>query len=133
MTASADEAAPASPAQTCLAFLDALGRRDLDAATALTGEGFTMTFPGPARFTEFQELLDWGAPRYRRIAKTIERVEEAPLGPRVAVYVSGTLSGEWPDGTPFTSIRFIDRFEVEKGLIRTQEVWNDLAETGRGI
>ena len=53
----------------------------------------------------------------------------APLGARVAVYVSGTLSGEWPDGAAFTGIRFIDRFEVERGLIRCQDVWNDLAET----
>ena len=129
-----DEAAPAT--DLCRAFLDAAGQRDIDAATALTGAGFTMTFPGGVRFTRFSELLDWGASRYRCIAKTIERVEEAPFGPRVAVYVSGTLSGEWPDGAPFTGIRFIDRFEVEHGRICSQEVWNDLAETvsaaGRG-
>jgi phenylpyruvate tautomerase PptA (4-oxalocrotonate tautomerase family) len=120
--------APAPPAEVCLAFLDAVGRRALDAAAALTGEDFAMIFPGAARFTEFHQLLDWAAPRYRRIAKTIERVDEAPLGDRVAVYVSGTLSGEWPDGTAFADIRFIDRFEVARGLIRSQQVWNDLAE-----
>jgi phenylpyruvate tautomerase PptA (4-oxalocrotonate tautomerase family) len=120
--------APTPPAEVCLAFLDAVGRRDLAAAVALTGEGFTMTFPGGARFTDFGQLLDWAAPRYRRIAKTIERVEEAPLGVRVAVHVSGTLSGEWPDGAAFAGIRFIDRFEVERGLIHSQEVWNDLAQ-----
>ncbi len=128
-TAKTPGPAPAPPAEVCLAFLDAVGRRDLDAAAAMTGEDFTMTFPGGARFTEFRQLLDWAAPRYRRIAKTIERVEEAPLGARVAVYVSGTLSGEWPGGAAFAGIRFIDRFEVERGLIRCQEVWNDLAES----
>lgn len=128
-TAKTPGPAPTPPAEVCLAFLDAVGRRDLDAAAAMTGEGFTMTFPGGARFTEFRQLLDWAAPRYRRIAKTIERVEEAPLGARVAVYVSGTLSGEWPDGAAFAGIRFIDRFEVERGLIHSQEVWNDLAES----
>ena len=131
-TAKTPGPAPAPPAEVCLAFLDAFGRRDLDAAAALTGGDFTMTFPGGMRFTGFRELLDWAAPRYRCIAKTIERVEEAPLGVRVAVYVSGTLSGEWPDGAAFAGIRFIDRFEVERGLIRCQDVWNDLAEsTGR--
>ena len=132
-TAKVPGPAPTPPAEVCLAFLDAVGRRDLDAAAALTGEDFTMTFPGTfpggIRFTEIHQLLDWAAPRYRRIAKTIERVEEAPLGARVAVYVSGTLSGEWPDGTAFAGIRFIDRFDVERGLIRCQEVWNDLAES----
>ncbi len=128
-TAKTPGPAPTPPVEVCLAFLDAVGRRDLDAAAALTGENFSMTFPGGTRFTEFRQLFDWAAPRYRRIAKTIERVEEAPLGARVAVYVSGTLSGEWPDGTAFAGIRFIDRFEVERGLICCQEVWNDLAES----
>ncbi len=127
-TAKTPGPAPAPPAEICLAFLDAVGKRDLDAAATLTGETFTMAFPGGAVFTEFHELLDWAAPRYRRIAKTVERVDEAPLGTRVAVYVSGTLSGEWPDGAAFAGIRFIDRFEVEHGFIRRQEVWNDLQE-----
>ena len=127
-TAKVPGPAPTPPAEVCLAFLDAVGRRDFDAAAALTGDDFTMTFPGATRFTEFHQLLDWAAPRYRRIAKTIDRVEEAPLGARVAVYITGTLSGEWPDGTAFADIRFIDRFEVERGLIRSQQVWNDLAE-----
>ena len=61
------------------------------------------------------------------MAKAIERVEEAPLGARVAVYISGTLHGEWTDGGPFEGIRFIDRFEVTGGKIVLQEVWNDLA------
>ncbi len=128
-TAKTPGPAPAPPAEVCLAFLAAVGRRDLDAAAAMAGENFGMAFPGGARFTGLRELLDRAAPRYRRIAKTIERVEEAPLGTRVAVYVSGTLSGEWPDGAAFAGIRFIDRFEVERGLIRCQEVWNDLAES----
>jgi hypothetical protein len=34
----------------------------------------------------------------------------------------------WLDGTAFSGIRFIDRFEVAGGLIRRQDVWNDLAE-----
>ena len=88
-----------------------------------------MLFPGAARFTRFEDLIAWGAARYARIAKKIDRVEEAP-GPdgAVAVYVSGTLYGECPDGTPFEGVRFIDRFEVRGGRIAAQEVWNDLAE-----
>ena len=122
--------APLPPAQLCLDFLDALGTRDLARAKGLISSDFEMIFPGPARFTEFADLMAWAAPRYRSIAKQIDRIDEAPLGAVVAVYVTGTLHGEKPDGTPFDGIRFIDRFEVKDGLITRQEVWNDLAETG---
>lgn len=122
--------APVPPAELCVAFLDALGARDLDRARTMIAEGFEMVFPGPVRFTEFSDLMDWAAPRYRTIGKRIERVDEAPMGETVAVYVSGTLFGEKPDGTPFEGIRFIDRFETRSGTITRQEVWNDLAEAG---
>ena len=120
--------APRPAAETCLDFLAALERRDLAAARALVAPDFTMTFPGPARFSDFDELTAWASRRYRSIAKDITRIEEAPLAGAVAVHVSGTLRGEWPDGTPFVGVRFIDRFEVAGGVIRSQEVWNDLAE-----
>ncbi|MGB1034547.1 MAG: 4-oxalocrotonate tautomerase, partial [Primorskyibacter sp.] len=45
------------------------------------------------------------------------------------VYCRGTLSGEWPDGTAFDAIRFIDRFEIVGDKITKQDVWNDIAET----
>ena len=122
--------APTPPAELCLEFLAALEARELDCARGLTGQGFRMAFPGPVVFDDFAALLDWAAPRYRRIAKAIERVEESPLGETVAVYVSGTLHGERPDGTAFEGIRFIDRFEVRAGKIVSQDVWNDLAESG---
>ncbi len=46
----------------------------------------------------------------------------APAGPQ----------GRWPDGRPFEGVRFMDRFEVAGGLVRRQEVWNDLAEARAG-
>ena len=33
--------------------------RDLDAARSHLSEDFSMTFPGPARFTELEELVVW--------------------------------------------------------------------------
>ena len=119
-----------SPAELALDFLNALESRDLARAQAMTAEGFAMTFPGNHVFHGFLELLDWAKPRYRRIAKAIERVEEVPLGDGFAVYISGTLHGQGPDGTPFAGIRFIDRFAIRGGLIVRQEVWNDMAESG---
>ncbi|EDZ42034.1 4-oxalocrotonate tautomerase [Rhodobacteraceae bacterium HTCC2083] len=50
-------------------------------------------------------------------------------GDAAIVYCRGTLSGEWPDGTTFTGIRFIDRFEVVGDKLTQQDVWNDIAET----
>ena len=122
--------APIPPAELCLDFLAKMEARDLDGAKELIGSDFRMTFPGPKSFTSFDDLLAWAAPRYRKIAKKIDRIEEAPLGETVAVYISGTLFGERPDGTPFEGIRFIDRFDVRWGLIETQDVWNDMGESG---
>lgn len=44
------------------------------------------------------------------------------------VYVRGTLHGRWLDGSGFTGIRFVDRFEIRNGLIGRQDVWNDAGE-----
>jgi hypothetical protein len=42
----------------------------------------------------------------------------------------GTLYGLNNFGIEFAGVRYIDRFVVEGGLIVSQEVWNDLAESG---
>lgn len=121
--------APRPPAELCLDFLDAQGNRDLDRARAMCAPDFEMVFPGPARFTEFQDLIAWAAPRYQSVAKIIERVEEAPHGETVGVWITGTLYGKRLDGSDFEGIRFVDRFEVRAGRIERQDVWNDLAES----
>lgn len=118
--------APRPAAEVCLDFLSAVGTRDFTTAQGMIAPGFEMVFPGNARFSAFSELADWAGTRYRRIEKRIERVEEAALAGRVSVYVSGTLSGEWLDGTAFDSIRFIDRFELRGETILNHQVWNDL-------
>lgn len=112
------------PAQVVRDFLNAMEARDLDTARSFLGDGFTMTFPGTAPMTTLEQLIDWAAPRYRFVRKTYEGFDSAGD----VTYCRGTLSGEWPDGTAFDSIRFIDRFEVENGKLTRQEVWNDIAE-----
>ncbi len=118
--------APALPdaAHVVHGFLSAMEARDLASARALLAPGFTMTFPGDRRMTTLEELFAWAKPRYRFVKKTYERFDA--LGP--LVYCFGTLHGEWPDGTAFAGIRFIDRFELDHGLIARQDVWNDIAE-----
>lgn len=122
--------APALPDPQGLvrAFLDRMEARDLPAAQAMLAEEFEMRFPGAAPMHRLQDLVDWARPRYRFVRKTYDRFDTAPAGDGAAVYCHGTLNGEWPDGTPFSGIRFIDRFEVRGGRLTRQDVWNDIAE-----
>lgn len=119
---------PPAPARVVRDYLEAMERRDLKGASSFLAEGFTMTFPGGATFSQPEELVEWAKGRYRSIAKTYERFDEAPCAEGAAVYCFGTLSGAWPDETAFSGIRFIDRFTVAEGKLIDQQVWNDLAE-----
>ncbi len=113
---------------TVRAYLAAMEARDLATAKSYLDPGFTMHFPGAAPMTTLEELVAWVRPRYRFVQKTYSGDDVARSGGVSIVYSRGTLSGEWPDGAPFTDIRFIDRFELEDGRITRQDVWNDLAE-----
>jgi len=117
-----------SATQTVRAYLDAMEARDLDSAKGYLAEGFTMTFPGDAVFSTLDELIDWAKPRYRSIGKKYDRFDQTGGAGDEAVYCFGTLFGEWPDGTAFEGIRFIDRFTVKGDKLVDQRVWNDLAE-----
>ncbi|MBF9058488.1 tautomerase [Rhodobacterales bacterium HKCCSP123] len=116
------------PGKLVLDYLARMEARDIDAAQAMLAPDFTMTFPGTAPMTALSELIDWARGRYRFVKKTYDTVEAFHAHGATVVYARGTLSGEWPDGTAFEGIRFIDRFELEGGLITRQDVWNDLAE-----
>lgn len=122
--------APALPDPKAIVgeFLAAMERRDLTAAEQFLGAGFQMTFPGGVRMTRLPELVDWAKERYRSVTKTYDGFDVAAGDHGALVFCFGTLSGEWPDGTAFDGIRFIDRFEMQGGLIVRQDVWNDLGE-----
>lgn len=121
-------AALPDPKDIVLAYLSAMEAREIETARAMLGEGFSMTFPGTAPMTSLEELLDWARPRYRYVTKTYEGYDAMPSGDGAVVYCRGALTGEWPDGTAFSGIRFIDRFELSDGKITRQDVWNDIAE-----
>jgi phenylpyruvate tautomerase PptA (4-oxalocrotonate tautomerase family) len=118
------------PAPECIVrdFLGAMERRDLPVAHSLLTEDFVMMFPGGACFTRLEELIAWAVSRYRRIAKVYDGFDTVPGMEAATVYCRGTLEGEWPDGSAFKGIRFIDRFTVRDGKLKDQQVWNDLAE-----
>ncbi|MEW9921559.1 tautomerase family protein [Marimonas sp. MJW-29] len=122
-------AALPDPKELVRSYLAAMEARDLAKAEGMLGECFTMQFPGTVPMTKLKELIEWAAPRYRFVTKTYEGFDAMQSeGAAAIVYCRGTLSGEWPDGTPFDGIRFIDRFEVEGGKITKQDVWNDMGE-----
>jgi len=114
--------------RSVLAYLAALEARDLAGASAMHGADFVMRFPGAVEFHTLPELLSWGAARYRRVRKRVEGLDAAGSTARGTVYCRGWLDGELPDGSPFQGVRFIDRFAFVGGVLRAQDVWNDLGE-----
>lgn len=121
----------AAPTQTAKAlvvdYLAAMEARDLDKARHYLAENFQMCFPGGARFTDLNALVDWSKTRYRFVNKTIDSTQTSYDADTTVVFCHGTLAGEWPDGEGFKGVRFIDRFELEQGRLVRQDVWNDLA------
>lgn len=104
--------------------------RDLDAANALMADDAEIIFPGGKRFTSQAEMVAASKGRYQWVKKHFDRVEAfASADDTLTVYVMGTLYGVNKHGVEFDSIRFIDRFTLRDGLITSQQVWNDLAES----
>ena len=130
-TSRAPASAPRPAEDIIREFLAAMEARNLDAARLHLSDDFTMTFPGNARFSTLEELVEWARGRYQSVVKEYEGFDTALHGTRSTVFCFGTLSGNWLDGTGFSGVRFIDRFELEGETIISQMVWNDLAERNR--
>lgn len=110
-------------------FLSALEARRLDEAQKFFAPEPTLVFPGGRVLKDVAAIVEGSAGRYRRVAKRIEAVEGFKAASETwVVYCQGTLYGEWPDGSAFAGIRFIDRFEIVRQGIRRQDVWNDAGE-----
>lgn len=122
----ADEAAAVATVEKFLRLVEA---RDLDAAARYLADGVTITFPGGRQFSSLAEQVASSAGRFRSVRKVFERFDAVPDGESVIVYAFGTLQGEAVDGSPFSGVRFIDRFELTAGRIVDQKVWNDMAES----
>lgn len=120
---------PAPPAsQIVKDYLAAMEARDLDKAKSYLADGFWMEFPGAVKMTSLEELIAWSKPRYQKVGKYYDGFAEAYEPAETVVTCHGRLHGIWPDGTPFSDIRFVDRFTLANGLLTSQMVWNDLAE-----
>ena len=111
-------------------YLRLMEARDLEAAATHLADDVSIVFPGGRTFASLAEQVASSAGRFRGVTKTFERFDVASAADHDVVYVFGTLGGEALDGSTFEGVRFIDRFVLEGGLIVSQMVWNDLAESG---
>lgn len=123
--------APARPDPVAIVkdYLAAMEAREIERAKSHLAPDFAMIFPATEPMHTLEELIAWAKPRYKFVRKTYDGYDLSQDGERTVVYCRGTLYGEWPDGSPFSGIRFIDRFEIIGGKISRQDVWNDIAET----
>ena len=111
-------------------FLGLVEARRLTEAGRFLSSEVEIVFPGGRRFASLDEQVASSAGRFRSVRKSHDSFDVAVDGDRTIVYVFGTLEGEDVEGQAFASVRFIDRFVLVDGLIRSHMVWNDLAECG---
>ena len=109
-------------------FLVASMVPDPDTAARYIADDLKITFTGGRRYSHPRETAAFNARRYKWVKKRMERTDVAPGLGETIVYNTGTLYGEWPDGTPFEGNRYVDRFVVRGGKIVQMDVWNDSAE-----
>jgi ketosteroid isomerase-like protein len=117
-------------------FLVASMVPDPETAATFMAADVAITFTGGRKFTHPRDATAFNAMRYKWVKKKMERTDVAPGDGETVVYNTGTLYGEWPDGTPFEGNRYVDRFVVRDGKIVKMDVWNDSAErllTQKGI
>ncbi|SLN49380.1 nuclear transport factor 2 family protein [Roseisalinus antarcticus] len=103
---------------------------DPEGASAYVSEDFSIVFTGGRAFSTPAQTAAFNARRYKWVKKRFGRTDAAedPETGDVHVYNTGFLYGEWPDGTPFETNRYIDIFVVRGGVIVSTQVWNDSAE-----
>jgi len=110
-------------------YLAAMEERDLERAATFVSPDASFVFPGGKRPQGLAAIVAGSATRYQFVGKIVDRYDAAAAADGgVTVYVLGTLHGRWLDGRTFEGIRFVDRFEIRDGKIRSQEVWNDAGE-----
>jgi ketosteroid isomerase-like protein len=103
---------------------------DPDAARAYCAPDLEIRFTGNRVMRDPAEATAFNRSRYKWVKKKFgpTHVVAGGTAEETVVYQTGTLYGEWPDGTPFEGNRYVDRYVVRHGKIVKMEVWNDSAE-----
>lgn len=113
-------------------YLELCEERKLAEASEYLAPGAVLTFPGPAHFTNLEELVADAAHRYIEVRKhrTTFVVGQRVSDGKPVVISTGTLDGTRLDGVEFEGVRYSDMFVFDGDLIAEQYVFNDLAESG---
>ncbi len=117
-------------------YLEASMVPDPERAATYMADEVVITFTGGRVFHHPSGPAGFNAMRYKWVKKDMLQFDVAQGNDGTVVYSTGTLYGEWPDGTAFEGNRYVDRFVVQGGKIVKMDVWNDSAErilTARGI
>jgi ketosteroid isomerase-like protein len=103
---------------------------DPDAARRFCAPDLEIRFTGNRLMRDPAEATAFNRERYKWVKKKFgpTHVVAGGTAEETVVYQTGTLYGEWPDGTPFEDNRYVDRYVVRRGKIVSMEVWNDSAE-----
>lgn len=111
-------------------YLRVLMIPDPQAARAYCASEMEIRFTGNRAMREPSECAAFNRGRYKWVKKAFgpTHVAEGGSEDETVVYQTGTLYGEWPDGTKFEGNRYVDRYVVRRGKIVMMEVWNDSAE-----
>jgi hypothetical protein len=111
-------------------YLRVLMIPDPAAARKYCAEDLEIRFTGNRRMRDPAECAAFNKARYKWVKKKFgpTHVAQGGTAEETTVYQTGTLYGEWLDGTPFQDNRYVDRYVVSRGKIVKMEVWNDSAE-----
>ncbi len=103
---------------------------DPDSARAYCAPNLEIRFTGNRLMHDPAEATAFNKSRYKWVKKKFGPTHVVAGGgaEETIVYQTGTLYGEWLDGTPFEGNRYVDRYFVCHGKIVKMEVWNDSAE-----
>jgi ketosteroid isomerase-like protein len=111
-------------------YLRVLMIPDPEAARRYCAPEMEIRFTGNRAMRDPAECAAFNRGRYKWVKKAFgpTHVAEGGTEDETVVYQTGTLYGEWPDGTKFEGNRYVDRYVVRRGKIARMEVWNDSAE-----
>ena len=111
-------------------YLRVLMIPDPESARRYCAPEMEIRFTGNRLMRDPSECAAFNRRRYKWVKKAFGPTHVAAGGSEdeTVVYQTGTLYGEWPDGTPFEGNRYVDRYVVRRGKIVQMEVWNDSAE-----